>query len=687
MMLRTAPAVLLSGHPTLPGSAELTPEFLPGVFSKAFFTHVAYIAGNPKQKDFLLKTSILPELNAQLCDAVLAISGSQAILDELEGLNLFLYPLNEQRQWFHCHTLFASSLQLHLTQTFPKAEIDRLHQLACEWHRVKGDMTRAIPHALLSGQDDLAAKILEEFLSDECNQSSLEISTLDWYKHIPTRILDRYPDLRMQWAMLCLIHGYFDQAEALLKQIELSSSHQDNRQIYARLLQKRILALRTAIQCVTGDYRQSIQQARQALKTMEETDSPKILLEYYLALAHQAGDDLTFDVEDWKVTIHNHYVRKDSNNYLFSQALLAFIYEQRGQFFMAAEVYQDACQYIQANNLGDLLLSLIIQMGLSDIYREWNDREAAEPLAVKAKELFLAYQTGEPCWFHSTKTCLLLAKNSISFGELEDAGDYIDIASQRAQASSTIPSLRTLVDEVRVTHWLASGKINMASAWARTKEDLYTNHSHKVDPIYRLLIAQIALSEKRFDQVLSWLEELFPVLAEANRGRLLLKARTLRALALWEMGQRQEARLAMYAILPEAARENVMRSFIELHPQMESLLRATAQGWDAATSPSNPDLATSLYLQRLLAAFHPEDSKKPQIEHSSSVIDPTFEKLTEREMEILTLLTLGLSSGRMAAQLTISTSTVKTHIHNIYQKLGTNTRQRAIDRAHDLGLI
>lgn len=638
------------------------------------------------QREFLLKTSILQELNASLCDAVVGISNSRAILNELEALNLFLYPLNEQRQWYRYHTLFASSLQFHLDQTYLKDEIDRLHLAACTWRRVRGDIAQAIPHAVAAGRDDLAAEILEEFLSDECNRDALANSTREWFNLIPASILDRYPDLRIQWAVLCLVHGFFDQTETLLKELERSLSLPFNRAIDVRLYQNRIQALRAAIQCVTGDYRLGIRQARLVLSTLEETDAPKILLEYYLAMAHQAGGDLAFDIGEWKAATRNHALRKDSGNYLFYQALLANIFEQRNQLYLAAEVHQESLEYIQANNLENLLLSMIIQMGLSDIYREWNERDAAETLASKTKEQFLAYQTGEPCWLHSTRTCLLLAKNNISFGSLEDAGEYIDIATRRAQAASAIPSLMEMVDEVRVAYWLASGKIQMASAWARSKESLYAREGISAALVYRVLIAQVALAEKRYDELLALLDDLLPALDAASLGRLRFRVCVLQAVALWGMGRQQEAVQRMRAILPEAVRESIVRGLVELHPDVEPLLKAVRLDLEKTVLPIAAGSPAVQYVERVLAAFHPEYPLSPSV-HPAQVLDPTYEKLTERELEVLSLLAAGLSSGRVAARLSISNSTAKTHIRNIYQKLGTNTRERSIDRARDLGLL
>jgi ATP/maltotriose-dependent transcriptional regulator MalT len=63
------------------------------------------------------------------------------------------------------------------------------------------------------------------------------------------------------------------------------------------------------------------------------------------------------------------------------------------------------------------------------------------------------------------------------------------------------------------------------------------------------------------------------------------------------------------------------------------------------------------------------------------------EPLSGRETEVLALMAAGESNGEIATRLFVSTSTVKTHVNNLYRKLGTSSRTRAVARARELGLI
>jgi LuxR family maltose regulon positive regulatory protein len=95
-----------------------------------------------KLREFLLRT---------LCDAVLETQGSAELLRELEGSNLFLMPLDDRRQWYRYHQLFADLLRLQLGAREP-ALVPVLHRRAAAWHRQAGNVDEAIGHARAAGE-------------------------------------------------------------------------------------------------------------------------------------------------------------------------------------------------------------------------------------------------------------------------------------------------------------------------------------------------------------------------------------------------------------------------------------------------------------------------------------------------------------------------------------------------------
>jgi LuxR family maltose regulon positive regulatory protein len=101
-------------------------------------------------RQFLMRTAILARFCAPLCDAVAGSANAAEIIDVLERENLFVVPLDETRQWFRYHHLFAQVLHTQLIRTEPDL-VPTLHERASAWHRESGSVGEAIKYALAAG--------------------------------------------------------------------------------------------------------------------------------------------------------------------------------------------------------------------------------------------------------------------------------------------------------------------------------------------------------------------------------------------------------------------------------------------------------------------------------------------------------------------------------------------------------
>ena len=101
-------------------------------------------------RQFLARTAILGRFCAPLCDAVVGSANAAEIIDVLERENLFLVPLDDNRQWYRYHHLFAQALRSQLARTEPDIG-PSLHARASAWHRLSGSTDEAIGHALAAG--------------------------------------------------------------------------------------------------------------------------------------------------------------------------------------------------------------------------------------------------------------------------------------------------------------------------------------------------------------------------------------------------------------------------------------------------------------------------------------------------------------------------------------------------------
>lgn len=98
-------------------------------------------------RQFLLQTSILDRLCGSLCEAVTGTTGGQDVLEALERENLFLVPLDDGREWFRYHRLFADFLYEELKRRHADGVGD-LHRRAARWYLAHDLPEPAFQHAL-----------------------------------------------------------------------------------------------------------------------------------------------------------------------------------------------------------------------------------------------------------------------------------------------------------------------------------------------------------------------------------------------------------------------------------------------------------------------------------------------------------------------------------------------------------
>jgi LuxR family maltose regulon positive regulatory protein len=123
------------------------------------------LAGLPVSlQHFLLQTSLLSRMNASLCQVITAgasLQASQQMLEEAEQANLFVVPLDEQRQWYRYHDLFREALRTQLHAAQPEL-VPLLHTRTARWFETQGEWREAIAHALAVPDYPLAASLMEQ---------------------------------------------------------------------------------------------------------------------------------------------------------------------------------------------------------------------------------------------------------------------------------------------------------------------------------------------------------------------------------------------------------------------------------------------------------------------------------------------------------------------------------------------
>ena len=461
------------------------------------------IQRQPKSiQTFLLQTSILDRLTGSLCDAVLGETHNSAqFLVELERKNLFLIPLDDERQWYRYHHLFSDLLFQFLKQTEPTI-VDALYERAAAWLEGNGYVENAIGYALKAQDYDLATRLMLQIKNSLWNRGEVHL-LLDWLKTLPEELVRSQPELCLAYAGCYLLVGYFDIAEKWLQWMEDDLGPITASDRYEAVWIQKILIYRSVCARFRGDFAAAIALGQSGLDKTPGTavrDRGSALL--FLGHAHfYAGNTDTAEgvlidaVQTLQASGHTMAC-------LNARHYLAQLWVQRGRLHKAREIYEQAILY--SREQGKTVYSGIEYIGLGDLKREWNQLEPAS--AEVQRGLALAEKGG----FILTLMDVYLARVRLALSQKdwEAAWKYIQKAEQLAHRSPTSIEIAYL-QAWRARLNLAQGKLAEAETWAEIVEAEMKGAeiTRPLDPMREfalLTLARIWLAQGKTSQAASF---------------------------------------------------------------------------------------------------------------------------------------------------------------------------------------
>ncbi len=606
-------------------------------------------------REFLLKTSILERLSAPLCDAVADTGGvARELLTTLERSNLFLTPLDDERVWYRYHPLFADLLRLVLAQTYPGL-VAELNQRACAWHEAQGDIPQALHYALASGDMQLVAGLLSANVLALVEQAELP-PILTRLEAFPRQAREPLPWLGVAHAWALAYTGQMAQAGISLTLAEMHLGalppHEGAR------IRGHIAAVRAYIAWIQGNQAQAVELAKTAegllppsevaVRALNLTTLGNALIQYQPSLEAVA-------VLEKSVALSRQM--QQSHVFMLAASALAYAFAQLGKLHRAHAVCQDAVDLAETHQRRygqPLTAAACLYAQLASILAEWGDTGAAVQAARKG--LTLSELWGQT---DTIMVCLIQLIDGLSFAG--DIGSAIQgLQRARRLAHQVSPWFVQIVDLNEVRLWLDVNDVSQAARAARASTGRLP-----VSAQVRLLLQQNCL-----DEAISLLERALPEASQSISFET-VRLGVLQAMALFQKKQESRALAALQWALEQGQAENRVMTFVREGETVERLLRLALR---KSICPQ--------FTRRVLLTF--EQRRIPQVVPAA---EPLFEALSERELEVLRLLNGPLSTPEIAARLVVSANTARTHIKNIYGKLGVHGRSSAVNRARELGLL
>jgi len=626
-------------------------------------------------KEFLLQTSILNRLTGELCDAVTGQSNGQATLAWLEEANLFLAPLDNERHWYRYHRLFADLLRQRLRQQAGEQGLLPLHQRASRWFEQHGFISEALSHALAAKDLDLAVQFIQAHAGKMVMRGRVN-TVWDWFKALPEAVIQADPRLCLGQAWLYFFIQQSEQMELFLDLAEPGIRDQPE-------LWGQALGLRAWIAYSRGNLEQTIAYAEQALALLPaELQFQRGVNTLFLANALR---DTGQTERAAKLFAESILLSRAGGNILAEMGatfLLAELQIIRGQLNQAKTMVTQALRRARAENQVQLPATAQLHFGLADILYEQNDLPAAETNLIAGLELS---QKGLAQMAVTAEGYLSLARLKLAQGDQDSARQALRQASETTQDWEG-PTLVAEVAAERARLWLLQGDLAAASRWQQESGLSASDTPTAATEMQLLVLARLLLAQARQSSTAGQ-----PHLAEAGQllkqlrqtataaghlGRV-IKILVLQGQVYALQGNQAAALTAIEQALLLAEPEGYVRVFVDEGRPVAALLgEAQAKG------------ITPGYTKRLLAAFPAGSALPAETPPAPGPATPELpEPLSDREIEVLRLITAGLSNSEIAEELVLAVSTVKRHISNIYGKLNVNSRTQAIARARELKLL
>ncbi len=629
-------------------------------------------------QDFLHQTSILTRMNAAVCQMVTAAPDEpacQQMLEELERANLFVVPLDEQRQWYRFHDLFREALRARLHASQPEL-VPLLHLRAANFYEAAGELREAIAHALAAPDYSLAASFMEQaapafWLSGEAR------TVHTWVFSLPDPVLHAHIRLALDAAlrfvnsanlgnetlyasMAAQVEHTFTRLEAILRsKRELALSNAEVTLIERRLhLLHALIETRAIIQRGDTERLRQLAQETEALPQDEEVGwniIPLFLTFRLIAVLQGEGASLISRLLAAKQQV------AEAGDFLATIRVMSWL---ALGYTQAAQLHRAKLECLEGLSLAEHIGGRTFQAGylhyqLFEVSLAWNRLEEASDWLQRLQRLAQDWQQVE-----------LLVRGEICSGQLALARGDLETAQQALQQLEALLEQEGFayhapwVSTLRVQWWLARGNLAEASEWAA--QAMFSTDAW--DPLRKgemLMQVRVSLAQQKSAQAIEMLERWSHHLDRPGDSETAIQFLALRVVALHQAGKREQAAHVAARLLAMTEPEGYIRVYLDAGPPMKHVLKALLAALQDG-EPGAPAVSISRpSVLRLLATFEQEEGRSTQgrdapLATTQQALSPSpqhavqrglIEPLSRQEQRVLQLLVAGRTYAEMAQAL------------------------------------
>ncbi|WP_371229026.1 LuxR C-terminal-related transcriptional regulator [Roseovarius sp. 2305UL8-3] len=632
---------------------------------------------------FLVSCAILQELNAGICDVILDASGSADMLEWLERRNFTVR--DNQENYRFCHPLLLEFLR-DQQKTMDRKEIAKLHERAAEYFHARQNYLNAIEHAIKAGAYDRAAEILE--MEGMILVRASRIQELKaWLEIVPEAVIAQNRRLELFWVWI-LFH-IPQPRKALRKMVKLLRSIRSGVLTEASFgmsaedLDAELRVLSAGVLSANGRSALARQTALASMKALRNRSGfNKGTLCNILSYSEVILGDVTAARSASRLGLENHKRANSVFGITYSELLTAVAEIEIGEPFKAEHTLRRGRDFVVASIGRDSYAEALLSIAECEVRYWWNQCDSAH--ALLEPRLPLVEQSGTLLFILNGG--LLRAKLAAARGRPQHALQLLDALDAGDSRRFPMTMRHCILDEkvrlLLLSDDLISAKVAIRSAGLNPDHPAIPDAENlSIGMIAgHMAMARLYIVEGRFNEALQILKALEADAVERERNRSLLSIRGLMAIALWKGGAHLEATDIVLSAMKELAEKSVVRTFLDLGPDMLDPLKSAAE--KARLIDRKVDIIA--YCNSIICALEAEYAQGPSGQAASLPMTGDYddvdliEPLTEREHEIARLLANGMTNSQISKALAVSVDTVKWHLKNLFQKLGVSNRTQAV---------
>jgi LuxR family maltose regulon positive regulatory protein len=609
-------------------------------------------------QDFLIKTSIVDEMCAGLCNEILNAENSQRTLETLDEQNLFIMPLDETKQWYRYHHLFKDFLKKQ--QDIP-ALADTYHR-AAGWYERHGFLYQAISLYLKMNMFEQAAKVIEKIdiqilFSDEMRK------VYEWSKLLPPALILENLRLCMNVAWFGAVNGdrinmdyYLNQAEKLLDATENNTTKQND---YAEIM---------IIRAWQANLSNDTAKVKEYLAKTQSYDGKSEVLKALILLlngvAYIYSGDISKAIYSFDGTLQ---ISKGLQAYSISAMANTNIILSKllcGQLHECERQCENLLAYYGERHESETPFLGAVYNDLATVYYDWNELSKAMECARKALELG---EKGKAAWI-TARSYSIISRIYFASGNVPKAFESIEKAEFDMVRFKNMDAAG-FVDRAKLVMLLKSGKRNEAAKWVAENKFNFEVPNF----FYHLIEARLLLSQNLFNEAETLLDKICGECEKCKGYKALSEALLLMSIIDYHNGFSQKAVEKIKKTIHISHEEKYFMVFLSEGKVLEGILFNLKDEIE-----KNLAKEERFFFHEVLAGIK---AASAPVQNTRTVL------LSQRETEIIRYIQKGLTNAQISEILYVTTNTIKTHISSIYSKLNVHRRTEALIKAKELNII